>query len=72
MPPVFITVHLTEPGGKGGRLLPCVQVGDIAYPQGAEGGNALLALFGYNFCHRGGSQGHAVPEDKGGHVPQVG
>ena len=72
MPLVFIAVYFAESGRKGRRLLSGIQVGDISHPQSAEGGNALLTLLRYDLCHGGGGQGDAVPEDEGGHIPQVG
>lgn len=72
MPLPLIAEHLAEPGREGGRFLSGVEMGDVPHPQGPEGGDALLALLGHDLRHGGGSQGQAVPQDKGRRVPQVG
>ena len=64
MPLPVIAEHFTESGGKGGRFLAGVQMGDIPYAQSPEGGDTLLALFGHDLSHGGGSQGDAVPQDE--------
>ena len=69
MPLAHIAEHFAEPGGKGGGFLPGIQVGDIANPQGPELGGALLAFLGHHLCHGGGSQGDALPQDKGRYIP---
>ena len=51
MPLFLIAEHLTEPGCEGRRLLSGIKMRDIPYAEGAEGSDALLALFRYDLCH---------------------
>ena len=65
-------IGFAEPGVKRSRLSARVQMGEIPDPGGPKHGSPFLPLFRVQLCHRGGSHSQAVPQHKGGDVPQMG